>query len=151
MPRKMSLEKEKEFEELSLFIEYFSTHCYGIDRNDPVRPSNVLVKITERFGKSKALQGLKQAVNDCIEASSEMDLASIKDFDRQLRKQGIITFSAIRKKYWSKYKRILKRGQISNETEYYLVKGLLSDLESEISEEERDVLSGFVVSFEERI
>lgn len=150
MPRKMSKEKEIEFQELSMFLEYYSTNITKIDRNDHIHPSNVLVEIVEKFGKSKALQGLKQAINDTIEDSSELDETSLKRLDRELYENGIITLSKLRSRYWSKYKGILKRGKIRNETEYYLINGLLCAYDNGITQEEREYLSKLVSNFEEK-
>lgn len=149
MPRKMSAEKEKEFEELSLFLEYYSTNHLAIDREDKIHPSNCLEEIVEKFGKSKALQGLKQAVNDSIEDTSELDIQSVKRLDSELSSRGIITLSVLRKRYWSKYKRILKRGTIKTETEYYLINGLLCDLDNGLPKEETEALNSMVCEFEQ--
>ena len=91
MPRKISEEKEKEFEELSLFLEYYSTNLLGIDRTDKIHPSNCLEEIVEKFGKSKALQGLKQAINDSIEETSELDFEEVKQLDSELPSRGIVS------------------------------------------------------------
>ena len=149
MPRKMSEEKEKEFEELSLFLEYYSTNCLGIDRSDEFHPSNCLEKIVEKFGKSKALQGLKQAIHDAIEGTSDFDFEDVKKLDSELSSKGIITLSVLRKHYWSKYKKVLKRGSIKNEIEYYLINGLVCDLSNSLKKEEKETLSSMLIEFEE--
>jgi hypothetical protein len=149
VPRKMSEEKEKEFEELSLFLEYYSTNRLGIDRADKIHPSNCLEEIVEKFGKSKALQGLKQAINDSIEDTSELDFEDVKKLDSELSSRGIVSLSVLRKRYWSKYKKVLKRGSIKNETEYYLINGLLCDLDNGLLKEEKETLSSMLVEFEE--
>ena len=148
MPRKMSAENEKEFEELSLFLEYYSTNYLSIDREDKIHPSSCLEEIVEKFGKSKALQGLKQAVNDSIEDTSELDIESVKRLDAELSSRGIISLSVLRKRYCSKYKRILKRGTIKTETEYCLINGLLCDLENGLPKEEIEALNSMVGEFE---
>ena len=151
MPRKMSPEKEKEFEELSLFLEYYSTIILGIDRGDDIHPSNALVEIVENFGKSKALQGLKQAINDTIEDTSRLDIESVRRLDAELLSRGILSLSELRKRYWSKYRRIIKRGSLKSETEYYLVNGLLCDLSADISSNEREFLNNLLVEFESNV
>ena len=64
MPRTMSPEREREYAELHAYLDYFSTHISGIDPSDPIHPTNVGRGIVEKYGRSKALDGLKQAVND---------------------------------------------------------------------------------------
>ena len=144
----MSPEKQKEFEELYLFIEYYSTHYLNIDRENRAHPSNCLDEAVKKTGKSKALQGLKQAVNDSIEDTADFDLEALKLFDSELSSKGIITLSALQQRYSSKYKRILKRGIIKNETEYYLVNGLLCDLDNGLPTEENAKLSKMIEEFE---
>ncbi len=107
MPRKMSEKKELEFESLSEFIDYFSTNVLEIDQNAGEHPSNSLVGIVDEFGKSKALIGLKQAVNDAIEMTSHWDIEAVRKLDDALHANGIVTLSALRRKYWGRYKRIL--------------------------------------------
>ncbi|AMJ74695.1 hypothetical protein AVL57_12435 [Alteromonas stellipolaris] len=151
MPRKMSREKELEFEELSLFLEFYSTNVSGIQREDPIHPSNCLVEIVNKFGKSKALQGLKQAINDTLEDTASWDSNTVSELDEQLRDNGTITLSTLRTRYWSKYKSILKRGKIKNETEYYLIRGLECELDNGIPQEQRTLLAELVRDFEERV
>jgi len=148
VPRKISDEREREFEELFLFLEYYSTNYYHIDRNDDIHPSNVLVEIVEKYGKSKALQGLKQSINDTIEETKNFKLNDIKKLDFELTSKGIVSLSTLRQRYWSKYRKIMKRGGVRNEPEYYLVNGLLCDLSSNITEEERKLLSKLAGTFE---
>ena len=150
MPRKMSPEREAEFKELSLFLEFFSTNVSGIDRTDPVHPSNCLVEIASLFGKSKALQGLKQAINDKLEETSIWDSDSVSRLDKKLREKGIISLSTLRTRYWSKYTSILKRGRIKNETEYHLIKGLECEFDNGITQEERDLLTELLMNYEGR-
>ncbi len=115
-----------------MLLNYFS-----VLSNDDIHPTNVLMKIVDEFGKSKALQGLEQAINDSIEDTEGFNLNDVKKLDFELTSKGIVSLSTLRQRYWSKYRTIMKRGSIRNETDYYLVNGLLCDLSSNITEEER--------------
>ena len=148
MPRKMSPEREKEFDELSQFLEYYCTNIFNISRDDEVHPSNVMVELMERSGKSKAFEGLKQAINDTIEHSLDLDSKSVKKLDTALSSSGIVTLSELRNRYSAKYKKVIKRGSIKNETEYYLINGVLCDQSSDIPNEERGLLSSLIGEFE---
>lgn len=148
MAIKMSAEKEKEFDELSGFLEYYSTHFLGIDREDEQHPSSCLQELADKFGKPRALQGLKQAINDAIEDTSHLDLELLQRLDSELSSKGIITLSTLRRRYWEKYKRILKRGSIKNATEYHLINGLLCDLENALPVQENEALSAMISEFE---
>lgn len=149
MSRKMSPEREQEYAELHAYLDYYSTNISGIDPEDPVHPSNVGKRIVEEYGKSKALDGLKQAVNDTVEELSGQPVEYIQTLDAALREKGIVTFSEIRRRYSSSYKRILKRGRIKNETEYYLIAGILADFDSVACEGERGTLEQLVAQYEQ--
>lgn len=74
----------------------------------------------------------------------------IHRLDAALSQHGFVTFSEIRRRYSSSYKRLLKRGNIRNETEYYIITGILADLESGISEEERILIEQFATEYEKK-
>jgi hypothetical protein len=147
----MSPEREREYAELHAFIDFIATHVKGIDPASPVHPTNVGKIIVEQFGRSKALEGLKQAVNDTVEDLREMPGEHLQRLDTALRDSGTITFSEVRRRYASSYKRIMKRGNIKSETEYYLIAGVLAECSSIASEEERAVLNQLVVRYEQTV
>ncbi|WP_108126187.1 hypothetical protein [Saccharospirillum mangrovi] len=144
----MSPEREKEYAELHAYLDFYSTNIYGIDPADPVHPTNVGKRIVEEYGKSKALEGLKQAVNDTVEELSDQRLEIIQKLDAALRAEGIVTFSEIRRRYSSSYKRILKCGRIKSETEFYLIAGVLADFGSVASDGERQTLEKLMAQYE---
>ncbi|MGL6258562.1 hypothetical protein [Vibrio sp. WXL210] len=148
MARKIATEKELEFDELAAFIEFYSSNVTGLKRDAPVHPSNCLAQGLEMFGKSKVLQGLKQAVNDIIEDSSSLNSEEIISLDKELASNGVVTLSTLRKRYSSAFKKIITRGCINDETEYYLINGLLCDSTGNLPVVEQELLSKLVLEFE---
>jgi hypothetical protein len=148
MARKLSPEKEQEYQELSDFLYYFKTYFEKMDVNDPVHPSNVLKSIASKYGKSKALMGLKMAINDIIEMMEDTKIEVVEKLDQALALGGSITFSELRRRYWSRYKRILKKGKITTEVDYYLIMGILNDTSSGLSDKEIDSLNEMVAKYE---
>jgi hypothetical protein len=144
----MSPERQEEFDQLERFMAYFAARVMGIDPSNPSHPSNTLRGIVAKFGKSKALEGLRQAVADSIEMTLDRPTEWIQQFDAECKASGIVTLSELRPRYWSKYKTILKRGRIKNETEYYLIAGIVKDSAIRIPEAERGVLDELVRRFE---
>jgi len=142
----MSPEREKEYEELSAYVNFFATAVWGISPSDPSHPCNAA--IAERFGRTQALQGARQAANDTIEALRGRPVEAIQLLDQGLRDAGLITFSEVSRRYGRTYQRILKRGKIATQTEYYLVTGVVSDLTMAISETERGELGRLLAEFE---
>lgn len=149
MSRQMSPEREREYAELHAYLDFYSTHVSGIDPANPIHPTNVGRRIVEEYGRSKALDGLKQAVNDTVEDLCDQPLGYIQRLDAALREQGILTFSEVRCRYASSYKRIMKRGKIKSETEYYIIAGVLADFSSLATAEERTLLGQLVVQCEQ--
>lgn len=145
MPRPMS--PEREYTELHGFLDFVSTHVLGIDPADPVHPTNVGKTVVAKFGKSRALEGLRQAVNDTIEMLRNQSLAYVQTLDAALRERQLITLSEVRRRYAALYKRVLKRGKIKTETEYYLIAGLLADGSSQLTEAERLQLESLATAY----
>lgn len=149
MTRPMSPEREKEYAELSAYINFFATFILGISPSDPSHPSNA--RIAERFGRSQALQGARQAANDSVAALRSRPVAEIRLLDTGLQEAGLVTFSEVSRQYGRTYQRILKRGKIADETECYLVAGVLADLTAAVSETERAALRGLYEEFESAV
>jgi hypothetical protein len=74
-----------------------------------------------------AFNGLRQAINDCVEMSFHFDHGEVRKLDSELRSRGIVTLSELRRRYSKGYAKITKRGQIKNETEYHLIRNVLDD------------------------
>jgi hypothetical protein len=55
MARPMSPEREREYEELSSYLDFYSTHVSGIDPENPMHPTDVGKRHVSEFGRSKAL------------------------------------------------------------------------------------------------
>ena len=101
----------------------------------------------EQKSKKMALNGLRQAINDCVEMSSRFDPAEVQKLDSQLRSHGTVTLSELRRRYSKGYAKIVKRARIKNETEYYLVRNVLDD-PTEKTPEERELLEKMLSGYE---
>ena len=144
----MSPEREREYTELNAYLDWYSTNVSGIDPSDPIHPTNVGKRIVAKYGKSKALDGLKQAVNDTVEELVDQPPEYIEKLDESLRQAGLLSFSEVRRRYASSYKRILKRASIRNDTEYYLITGVLADFTTSADDGERATLGQLISEYE---
>lgn len=144
----MSPEREKEYQELYAYLDFYMTNVNGIAPDSQLNLAAVSVGIIEKYGKSKALIGLRQAVNDTIEDLQRCPKEYIEILDDALRKAGALTASEIRRRYAASYQRVLRRGNIKNETEYHLINGIVVDLTSEVSADERALLQSMLEIFE---
>jgi hypothetical protein len=89
----------------------------------------------EKKGMEAAFNGLRQAINDCVEMSFHFDHVEVENLDSELLTRGIVTLSELRRRYSKGYAKIKKRGRIKNGTEYYLVRNVLDDPTEKTSEE----------------
>jgi len=144
----MSPEREREYNELLSYVAFFATVVWKIDPAAAMHPRLAIEEIVRQYGKSKALIGLRQAVNDTVEETRDWNQQARTMLDEGLTAAGLVTLSEISRRYSSSYKRILKRGKIKNETEYYLINAILVDQGSACTEEERIRLQELIDAFE---
>ncbi len=146
----MSQEREKEYAELLAFLDFHSKHLI---ENPPTGGFDLIAeatRIAEQHGKSKGLEGLRQAVNDVIEELNDLTPDSVKLVDEALRGASLRTLSELRREYGTTYRKILRRGCLKTETEYYLVNGFVVDLASDVPPDERKLLQEMVEAYESR-
>jgi hypothetical protein len=146
----MTPEREREYNELLGYVGLFATAVWQICPTSEIHPANVIEGIVQQFGKSKALVGLRQAANDTVEATSHWNSEARVAVDEACRAAEVLTLSEVTRRYSASYKRILKRGFIKNETEYYLINGILVDQGSEILDDERTYLQRLTEAFEHK-
>jgi hypothetical protein len=150
MARRMSEANEREFAELERFLRFFSTHVRGIAEDNKIHPSNVLQEIVSKYGKSKALTGLRQAINDSIEQTQHYRPDQVSALDKQCSDAGVLSLSELRRRYWRRYNAILERGQIKDDTDYYLAVGVLNDSAASVAQHERKKLTDLISAYERR-
>ena len=90
---------------------------------------------------------LREAVSDCMDMSLQFTPMEVAKFDSELRLHDIPSLSELRRRYSRHYARVLKRGRIEDETEYYLLRNVLFD-PSEKAEGEREQLETLIAAFE---
>jgi hypothetical protein len=101
----------------------------------------------EKKSPKKAFNGLRQAINDCVEMSFHLHHQEVEKLDSELRTRGIVTLSELRRRYSKRYARVTERGRIKDETEYYLVRSILHDPTAKSPEECR-LLEGLISDYE---
>jgi hypothetical protein len=149
----MSAAREREWQELYAFFHFWVT--YVEPKLQPTRkPSNAVLHldaIQARYGRSKALEGLKQAVGDILEKTSDWHAEPLKLVNELLASHDLVTLSGLRRRYRSKYVAILKRGRIRNDTEYYLLTSVANDMSLDLPESERSALDRLIHEYEDSV
>jgi hypothetical protein len=142
---------EPEYEELKEFLSFYSQHYMAIDKLPAASRPMACLEQVEQISRSKATQGLRQAINDIIEECRHLDQRQLEQLDQQLRSHGVVTLSELRRRFARDYARISKRGVINNDTEYYLVRGIVDDSASSTSAGERVRLGDMLADYEQRV
>ena len=136
----MEAATDSEYAGMKAFLSFYAERYHLNLRNlPPEKRPKASLEALEKVGMKTALAGLRQAINDCVEMSFHFDHVDVENLDSELRERGIVTLSELRRRYSKGYARIMKRGRIKNETEYYLVRNVLDD-PTEKTVEERELL-----------
>lgn len=105
----------------------------------------------EKESMAKARKSLTLGLNDALEDTEDWPLELVQKFDEALVSYGAATLSELRVKRSSKYKRILKRGTIKTETEYYLIKGIVDSAQEHIPADDVPVLDAMLAEYERSV
>lgn len=138
---------EPQYADLKKFFiawrDEFPPHSMLPPEHHPVAALNAM----EQRSRSRALVGLGMAINDIIEESWKLSPDRVAQIDTKFRANGILQLSELRRRYSRQFRRILKRGKIANDIEYYLVQGILASFTADASEDERRRLEGFLTAY----
>lgn len=93
----------------------------GIEIAPEANPITVLDQIAAK-SSAKARQGLAIGISDVIEDTMDWDQTAIADLDRRLLAADLPTFSDLRARFARVIQTILRRGRITSEREYYVVR-----------------------------
>ena len=120
------------YETLKPFFVWASKHLLGVSASlaPDQHPAAVLAHF-ETVSMAKARTGLAMAIGDIIEMSEGFSARQVAEIDSALDAQGIITLSAVRGRFWTRIRRVLERGSIRGEREYYAVRNVVEALPEE--------------------
>jgi len=136
-----------EYTQLKNFLSFYVQRYMPMESLPLEKQPPAVLEAMEKRSPRIALQGLRQAINDCVEGSWHFDPAKVATLDVELINRGIITLSEIRRRYSRGYTKVLKRGRIRNDTEFYLLKNVIND-PTEKSPEERELLAKLLSDYE---
>jgi len=142
----MQDESELEYAKMKDFLSFFAERYLEAEGLSPEKRPIASLEALEKKSRKMAFNGLRQAINDCVEMSFHFDHLEVEKLDSQLRSRGIVTLSELRRRYSKGYAKIVKRGQIKSETEYYLVRNVLDD-PTEKAPGERELLERLIASY----
>lgn len=139
---------DEEYQELKEFISFYAANYIDVGNLPPeLHPVACLENFEARW-PSRAKKGLKQAVDDVLEATLHWEYSRICELDAALQDRNIVTLSELRRRFAVTYSRILNRKEIRNETEYYLIKGILDG--ADLTDGDTELLGSMMAEFEAR-
>lgn len=151
MARPLTPEKTAEFDALLNFLNHFDKVGWMTPRKIGLGICTEVVAIETQYGKSKALSGLRQALADTLEMTSSRSAEWVKTFDQSCRTAGVKSLSEYRIMQWGKYKKLLERGKINNQEQFYMVSAILSDMTLPFDSIDREKLQEMVYGYERKI
>ncbi len=136
------------YERLKIFIgKFFDWYEASPGMPPEIHPLYVL-EATEKTSPSNAKRGVQMAVNDIIEMTSKWKLERVLEADAKFATAGGCTLSEVRLEYSKTFFKILERGLIRSETEYYLVKGIRDGNNFQAKETKGAQIEGLLATFE---
>lgn len=100
--------------------------------------------ILDEFGKvdwsAAPINGIRQAASDAVEMCIDLTGQALSELDAQLDSSGFPTLTAMRYSTYRRAFKVLSRGEIRSDTEWYLLNTLVSSTdETSLSNHERTV------------
>jgi hypothetical protein len=142
---------EPEYPELKAFFIAWEQEFPPRVSLPPEASPVAVLNAMEQQSRSRARLGLGMAINDILEQSWGFPPNKVAEVDAKFGSKGVLQLSELRRRYSRRFRGILKRGAIRNETEYYLVQGILASFTAGASEDERRLLGDFSATYEARV
>lgn len=111
-----------------------------------VHPVRVLDGMVART-PGRAREGLALAISDILEDTSHLPLNEVAALDAGFLAIGLPTLTTMRLRFAREVTRVVKRGSIRNEAEYYAVRNVVDH----VGEDRRDALWALLAAFEEKV
>jgi hypothetical protein len=92
--------------------------------------------------------GFRQAVNDMLEMTQDFTAKQMADADQFVKARGALTLTEMRARRKNLVAQVLKRRKIRNETEYYMLEALVSDVSSSMNAQVRAEIGVLLRAFE---
>ena len=146
----MAIPGATEYQALKAFFCAFSARFDNLAQIAPEHHPIFVLEQMEKTSLSHARQGLRMALNDCVEQSLGWAPDRVSEIDRDFLAQGLMSLSQVRLQYSRKYASIVKRGRLRNDEELFLVQGILADQSLSISAQERTQLETMSHAFTEK-
>ncbi|WP_338770361.1 hypothetical protein [Massilia sp. METH4] len=113
-------------------------------------PMHVLESI-EASSPAAARKALRMTLADFTEQSYDWPPDFVRLVDERLRGAGLPTLSELRYRLGKRMRKVLKRGVIDTEDDYYMLAGLASDRSASMTEADHALLARLLADYENRL
>jgi hypothetical protein len=120
MTRRLSAEKQLELERLSRTLSVMAAWADPLSGLPP--EGETFAKVVARESEARNLPGLQMILNDMVAITQAAALDQRQDLDRQLKERAGVSLGSLMQRQFARVERILKRGKITSEQQYYLVR-----------------------------
>ena len=116
----------------------------AIQEGDPIK----VLTNWEIKNKSLAKKGLKVGLNDFISQLKYLPQETRDEIDHDLVNQSLPSISELENLTTKTISKVMKRKRIASEEEFLIIKEEVIDLNSNINEDDRQILDSYLVNFE---
>lgn len=99
--------------------------------------------------KSKLYSALRQALSDSVQMLKDSPTLAA-DIDAELRANNLPNVQVLKALISDSTNKVIKRQKIRNIDEYYIIKELIDDTASDVSNDERILLTKLIADFEQQ-
>jgi hypothetical protein len=111
----------QEFQRMRDWFAYVSQRAFPAELIAKAQPIAHVDQLAER-SPSKAREGLSMGINDVIEMTDNWSVQDVQATDAELAAKGLPTLTEMRVRFSKSVGRVIRRGRINDEVEYYAVR-----------------------------
>jgi hypothetical protein len=135
------------YKKLHAILWEFQAKQWGMDSDVDSSPVKVLER-WEKRSESMARKGLKETLRDTLTQMIDYPEDIKTEMNKNLKQNNYPTIQLLSAQIRNTPKKVISRGKIKDDDEYYVIKEFLDDLESDISTEEREKFNEIIIDFE---
>ena len=131
----------------NIFWDVLEVH-FPTEMDPDDSPRNVLER-WEKEDMNIAIRSLREGLRDQIIWLSDWPDSLKKELEQQFKQNNLPSLKTLIAQVKDLPKKVIKKGQIKNLDEYYIIKEVLDDLESGLTNEDRETLNTIFSAFEQ--
>lgn len=136
-----------EYQALKAFLEFYFMNYVTTSLPAELTPLGRL-QFLEKKSRRAAQKGLLMAVGDVIEGLSFSPKERILEIEKDLKENKLMSLADLRLRFDKRISKLIKRGSIRNESEYYLASSILGGCD--LFDDRATILQKMILEFESR-